>query len=338
MEEQLDTAVSFGRRGARLQLVWRALRIVGAAFVFLVVHQIRASLPYAIQGHHGRQEAFSGAVTLVVVRPWVPVSLAWAATVLAIVLALVCIKRILAKVAVVAAALAVHGGYSLVADWSGGLAFNECSSMRGADGRTYVFLDQDYLQDQVMALGVLEHEWLLARTYRVLGETNGDYPRAWASVVREERSSDEYGQLRVTPGATIIGIRYDNHAYFAYSVRSGVFVAGDTIERISPFALLAKDSNPARVDVERLMRMLRDGDTYQPGYPIATHFERAALHPNARVRDIARQALAAVSENEAKPPIHEEGMPRAPDAKPIDDLDAWLDGPEATGTRRRPSR
>jgi hypothetical protein len=310
---------------------------VWVSLAFLAAHATRVLVPLACQGKlvlpGGNLAKASG--TLVILRPWLVPAMGWTVTLVACAVVVVAVRQWLARVALAGALLLVHGCSSVSYELAQTDGFTACSRARGRDGRTYAFLDHYFLQDQIMALGVLERSGAFADTYRVLGATNGDYPRSWASVVREEGSSDAYGQLRATPRGTLLGVRYDNHAFFAYSVESGAFAAGSDIERISPFVLLTADSVPSAADAGRLMTILRDAYPYRAGFPIVAHLARARSHPNERVREVARQALATLQARgipeTGVPPepgeqqgTNDEGIDRPHDAEPIDDLDAWL--------------
>jgi hypothetical protein len=304
---------------------------IGVAFAFLPSQALLVMLPLMVQmggpsplwGTHGN--------TLVILSPWVAPAIGWTAALLAVASAVVLARHVVWKVLLGLAILLVDGCATVTGAVVQGMGFSTCSSVRGVDGQTYTFLDLSFMQGQAMNLGVLRRSLLLASVYEDLGGTNGDSPRSWTSLVRQQESSDDYGQLRQTPGGTILGIRYDNHAFFAYSPRGHVFLGRDTIERISPFALLGPDAIPSGADVDRLMKIVGSCAWHQPrvpGCPMVEHFVVAKSNPNPWVRDIARRALEQIGPRpdatDDRGAGGQSSSGSSQDEGPILDLDAWM--------------
>lgn len=86
----------------------------------------------------------------------------------------------------------------------------------GPESRTYSFLDSSFLQGQTMVLAHGSGDGLFCRTFEVLGETNGDSPRSWASIIRPAHVAyDSYGQLYLSPNGWLVGVRYENRCYIS---------------------------------------------------------------------------------------------------------------------------
>lgn len=118
------------------------------------------------------------------------------------------------------------------------------------DGTTFVFCDCSFLQGQTMALARVSHQDNWTTTYRVLIDNNGDWPESWASVIRPDGSTDEYGQLYLKNGF-LIGVRYENKCYLAYDLKNYKAYGHSDIETLSPFVCLAPGDIPSQADVQR---------------------------------------------------------------------------------------
>jgi hypothetical protein len=118
------------------------------------------------------------------------------------------------------------------------------------DGKTFVFCDSSFLQGQTMAIAEISSKDNLRITYRVLVDNIGDSPRSWASVVRPDGSTDEYGQLYLKDGI-LIGVRYDNKCYLAYDLGKNKAYGHGDIELLSPFACLSASDVPNKIDIQR---------------------------------------------------------------------------------------
>lgn len=118
------------------------------------------------------------------------------------------------------------------------------------DGKTFVFCDSCFLQGQHIAIAEVSERGMFETTYKVLVDTNGDSPRSWASIVRPEGSSDEYGQLYLKNGY-LLGVRYENRCYLAYKLENETAYGHGDIESISPFVCLCDGDIPSKKDVQR---------------------------------------------------------------------------------------
>lgn len=118
------------------------------------------------------------------------------------------------------------------------------------DGTTFVFCDSSFLQGQTMAIAEISSKDNLKTTYRVLVDNNGDSPRSWASVVRPDGATDEYGQLYLKDGF-LIGVRYENKCYLAYDLGNNTAYGHGDIELLSPFVCLSANDVPNSIDIQR---------------------------------------------------------------------------------------
>jgi hypothetical protein len=180
------------------------------------------------------------------------------------------------------------------------------------DVTQYAFLDSSFLQGQTMAIARLEASGFFSERFKVLVDTNGDWPRSWQSLVRPEGSTDEYGQLYLAPGQILVGVRYENKCYLAYDLQANQSIGFEAIENISPFVCLDKDSTLNETDVIRLTTTMRDdlqehmqapnqllapflsgtlraGGANMSGYPTIESLEQALQHDNPQVREVAKK-------------------------------------------------
>ncbi len=167
-----------------------------------------------------------------------------------------------------------------------------CSTEVGPDGQTYTFLYSSFMQGQTIALGRGERTGLLYTAYDILGDTNGDSPRSYALIVRPaERVRNFYGMLEQTDDGLLLGLRYDNHCYFAYDVNADRFTGREGIEGLSPFVLIGPESKLYDGDVESL---IEGRPSFEWQADVRPRLEEARQNANAQVRDVAAQALAAL--------------------------------------------
>lgn len=168
----------------------------------------------------------------------------------------------------------------------------EAYERRTIDGAELAYLEAGRFMDQGIALAVVTDKNAWRTRYRVIGYTRGDHPREWLSVVRPTPIDDRLGGLTVSAdGKTVVGTRYDNHAFFAYDVATGKFV-GEDIVRLSPFLLLGPDEIPSDDDAQRVLARIRE-TKYPEGRPSRASLVAALDHPNPRVRVMAAQMVAA---------------------------------------------
>ena len=143
--------------------------------------------------------------------------------------------------------------------------------------------------------------------YRILVDTNGDSPRSWASIIRPDGSTDEYGQLYFKNGY-LLGVRYDNRCYLAYELASSTPYGHGDIESISPFICLSAGDTPNKVDLERTCDRINEcaehcensddnrpaeaflNSEYAPGCPDMDNLDESTLSPD--IRSLANSLVA----------------------------------------------
>jgi hypothetical protein len=181
------------------------------------------------------------------------------------------------------------------------------AELNGPDNQTYYFMDSSFMQGQTMAIARLkEHTWF-TRHMEVLGTTNGDNPRSWASVIRPAGVPvADYGQLYLSSDKTmLIGIRSGFACYMSYSFQSNHFRGNsdednDDIKGISPFILIGEDMEMNAADVKEITDLLNSHTTNNNnnGYPRLNVLEADLNHPNIKVRSLARELMGIIRSNE----------------------------------------
>ncbi len=175
--------------------------------------------------------------------------------------------------------------------------------IKGPDGREYYFLDSSFLQGQTMAIARLKERTTFTQTMAVLGTTNGDEPRNWASVIRpKETSVEHYGQLYLTPDKRmLIGIRYEFKCYMAYDWQKDKFLGHsdketEDIKGISPFVLIGSNAEMNSGDVREVIDHVKSHtqNSNDNGYPKLPVLEKALGDPNPRVRVVARELIEII--------------------------------------------
>ena len=188
------------------------------------------------------------------------------------------------------------------------------AEIKGPDNQTYYFMDSSFMQGQTMAIARLkEHTWF-TRHMQVLGTTNGDNPRSWASVIRPAGAPvDDYGQLYLSPDKTmLIGIRSGFACYMSYSFPSNHFRGNsdqenDDIKGISPFILIGADTEMNVADVKEITDLVKSHTTNNNdnGYPRLNVLEADLNHPNIKVRSLAKDLMGLIRSNEKSRDIRE---------------------------------
>src|SRR5262249_23592679 len=92
--------------------------------------------------------------------------------------------------------------------------------IQSPEQETYLFVESSFLQGQTLVLARLRVETFFTRTMDVLVETNGDSPRSFLRIVRPAGAEDNYGQLYVTPGRFLLGLRTENRCFMAYDLNA----------------------------------------------------------------------------------------------------------------------
>lgn len=190
-------------------------------------------------------------------------------------------------------------------------------SLTASDGQTYWFCDSSFLQGQTMALVRMEDQRWFGSRYRALGDTNGDSPRFYATLIRPAQpgpapGSPDFAQVPMSPigdpkeppgsygrlvqdqAGTIYGLRSGTHCYFTFDPPSQRFVAQESVWSTSPFALLNADDEPWEGDVRELTERIKKGRPNTSGVPTRSALQDGLQHPNPRVRAIAAELLRAM--------------------------------------------
>lgn len=156
------------------------------------------------------------------------------------------------------------------------------------NGASYFFLESGFLQGQTLALARLEEAGLVVSRFKVLVTTNGDSPRSYLLIIRPAAAPDEYGQLYLTPGGLLAGVRYDNKLYLAYDLKGQRAFGRGEIEQLSPFLCLDKDTLPNQDDAQRVSA---SGIGEKVGQARRFRIDEAMHHENDWVRAFAQKLL-----------------------------------------------
>jgi len=184
------------------------------------------------------------------------------------------------------------------------------AEIRSPDNRAYYFMDSSFLQGQTLAITRLKEQTWLTRQMEVLGTTNGDNPRSWASVIRPAGTPDpDYGQLYVSSDKTmVIGIRTGFKCYMSYNFQSNHFRGNseketDDIKGISPFILIGRDTEMNPADVKGVVDLINSHTTNNNdnGYPRLNVLEADLNHPNIKVRSLAKEFIEIIKSHEKSP-------------------------------------
>jgi len=179
------------------------------------------------------------------------------------------------------------------------------AEIKGPDGRTYYFLDSSFLQGQTMAIARLKERTTFTKRMEVLGTTNGDEPRSWASVIRPAGTRvKDYGQLYLSPDKSIlIGLRNDFKCYMSYDWQKDKFLGNsdeesDDIKGISPFVLIGSNTEMNSSDVKEVTDHVKscaqNKNSHCNGYPKLPVLEKASRDPNPRVRVVAKELMEII--------------------------------------------
>jgi hypothetical protein len=163
----------------------------------------------------------------------------------------------------------------------------------GPDGNVYSFVDSSFLQGQTMAITRRIDSSFLWHREKVLGCTNGDSPRSWATVIRPAGVEEQgYGQLMYSDSGWLLGMRYDERCYLAYHLPTGLFLGHGDIESISPFLLLDDQTDPNARDVAEMVGRFQPDYPLQVGRPTEHVLQKGLEHPNPKVREISQHLLS----------------------------------------------
>lgn len=247
--------------------------------------------------------------SIFILSPWVLQAVRWVAFcgfVLLLGLAVILGRRRRYAWCILISCIAV-GGYAaswLLAVLSNLGPWTQKNTLVAGDGAEYAFLDSSFLQGQVMAITRPRGIQGLYQAFDVLGITNGDSPRSWASIIRPaDRAEESYGQLYEAPSGLIVGIRYANHCYMAYDAIGKRFIGSGEIESLSPFVLLAPDSALHEADIRSTIERIQEREGTGPGCPPRETLEAGLTHPNLQVHPVAEELLQLTDQLSAlKPP------------------------------------
>ena len=177
------------------------------------------------------------------------------------------------------------------------------AEIKGPDNQTYYFMDSSFMQGQTIAIARLkEHTWF-TRRMEVVGTTNGDDPRSWASVIRPAGAPvADYGQLYLSADKTmLIAITGGVACFMSYSFPSNHFRGNseeenDDIKGISPFILIGGDTEMNAADVKRITDLVNSHTkkNNDNGYPKLKVLEGDLNHPNVKVRSLASELIRII--------------------------------------------
>ncbi len=166
----------------------------------------------------------------------------------------------------------------------------------GPDGETYCTLYYGFGQGVTVALGRVAHtdgfDWYV----EVLGETGFDYPRSWAPMVRPAADAVAGSPLYVTGSGMLLYV-VDNKCWLAYDTTTHRFIGHGEVEQLSPFLMIGPNAELYAPDIERISSGSRGGGLGETIRPNPQRLREALSHPNAAVRDAAREMLKAANED-----------------------------------------
>ena len=251
------------------------------------------------------QDSLSDSGTIITVNPKVLGWLYLVTLIWAIALLIVLIRKesrnIWLALLVVVLGWPVACGVGLFRSWAPFGKWETCGQLRAANGKRYCFMDFSFMQGQTMALAEEIRDNRLWRSVRVLGTTNGDHPRHWASVIRPGGISgeDEYGQLYWTDDGKLVGIRYEHKCYMVYDSVSGEFHGADSVEGTSPFVCIGEQGDLFEPDVAAVVGEIKSKKPGRPGYPPRQAVLDGLKSPNQGIREAAEEILRAMDAREA---------------------------------------
>lgn len=181
------------------------------------------------------------------------------------------------------------------------------AEIKGPDNQKYYFMDSSFLQGQTLAIARLKQQTWLTQSMELLGTTNGDEPRSWASVIRPAGTPDgDYGQLYLSSdNTTLVAIRTQFKCYMSYDFQTNRFRGNsdketDDIKGISPFILMGSGTEMNPQDVKGVVDHINShtkNDNYN-GYPRLKVLEAQLDHPNTKVRLMAKELIRIIKSHE----------------------------------------
>lgn len=128
-------------------------------------------------------------------------------------------------------------------------------SAQDSYGNNYYFLEQSFLQGQLLSIARHKTHSFFKDEYEVLAVTNGDYPRHYLNIVRPANAQNLYGQVYVSKDKWVVGVRFDNQMYLAYNLTSKSIYVGPRLYTLSPFLLIDDETLMNQVDVEQVLTL-----------------------------------------------------------------------------------
>jgi hypothetical protein len=186
-------------------------------------------------------------------------------------------------------------------DLSSYYAFHLTDEVHLPDGQSYCLVSQHYLIGDRLSIGRPESNFLVVRSMVPIGSASTDSPRRWvsspcrwASVIRRAGASDNvYGELHLGESGILAGFARGCRCFLAYDTHSDHFIGSEEILGLSPFILIGTNDTMHQSDIDDLISREREGprSDIDSGLPTDEGLNEALSHPNAAVRDLARQIL-----------------------------------------------
>ncbi len=184
-------------------------------------------------------------------------------------------------------------------------------------GTQYVYAESSFLQGQRLSIARVQSKNLFWTQIQILGTTNGDSPRIWASVLRPELAAGDapdsrngYGQLYCTDTNIVLGFRYGTMCYMMFDTNTGTFTGNgfdqmDTsasdISEVHPFICLAPGDQFRQEDLNELLSRIdeahlclspdRSDVPEVSGVPRRHIIEPFLEDPNPAIADAADQII-----------------------------------------------
>ncbi|MBN1517019.1 hypothetical protein JXA32_10680 [Candidatus Sumerlaeota bacterium] len=192
--------------------------------------------------------------------------------------------------------------------------WRERGRWQAQDGSQYVDLNEWH----TTALGLLEYESKRTAKWKILGITNGDWPRTWIPLVRNvKQAADSSNLIASSNGGMLFNLSgYPNCCYYAYDLQNGIFYGnggeesrGNSIMSISSFASIGPNDKLYSPDVNIIIQNITqapEGSDFeiQPqgsplGVPSPSLLRQDLNNPSPAVREAAQIMLDAIEQKSA---------------------------------------
>lgn len=158
------------------------------------------------------------------------------------------------------------------------------TQIEAPDNNIYGLLRFSLLQGRSGYLVQLDRtNWLNSR-WKILGETNYDWPERWAILVRPRDLQTE--KIFYYRGA-LYYFETNNHCKIYYDPQS----MPESIEELDPFIMIGPTDELNPVDVADLDKYVTQAKGRGQGTIPAVALRKGLSHPNARVRELAESLL-----------------------------------------------